>query len=95
MSVWALHPNAHQPNMQSCTTYNDVLSDLDIDDLLIASSSERQHEQHLRLIFQLLGQYGLCVKVDICVLGTTNVKFLGYKISERGSIPLPDWVYVQ
>lgn len=76
---------------------NQVLAGLDfvfayIDDLLIASSSQEEHRQHLKIIFSRLKEHGLQINVDKCVFGVETVEFLGYKISNGGSAPLPDKV---
>lgn len=63
-----------------------------IDDLLVASTDEQQHVQHLRLLFQRLSQYGLCINAEKCVLGSAEVDFLGYRITALGSAPLPNRV---
>lgn len=76
---------------------NQVLARLDfvfayIDNLLIASSSQEEHRQHLKIIFSRLKEHGLQINVDKCVFEAEAVEFLGYKISNGGSAPLPDKV---
>ncbi|BHF69275.1 hypothetical protein SprV_0301231800 [Sparganum proliferum] len=39
-----------------------------VDDVLVASSSEQEHLQHLRLIFERLSQFGVFINVSKCVL---------------------------
>ncbi|GFR15331.1 retrovirus-related Pol polyprotein from transposon 297 [Trichonephila clavata] len=51
------------------------------DDLLIASSFEDEHLDHLHKIFSRLRDYGLKLNPDKCVLGKTSVKFLGCLIT--------------
>ncbi|GFS87099.1 retrovirus-related Pol polyprotein from transposon 297 [Trichonephila clavipes] len=62
------------------------------DDLLIASSSENEHLDHLHQIFSRLRDYGLKLNTDKCVLGKTSVKFLGCLITAEGVKPLLDKV---
>ncbi|GFV45753.1 hypothetical protein TNCV_2409361 [Trichonephila clavipes] len=62
------------------------------DDLLIASSSEDEHLDHLHEIFSHLRDYGFKLNPDKCVLGKTSVKFLGCLITVEGVKPLPDKV---
>ncbi|GFT16646.1 retrovirus-related Pol polyprotein from transposon 17.6 [Trichonephila clavipes] len=62
------------------------------DDLLIASSSEDEHLDHLHQIFSRLRDYGLKLNPDKCVLGKASVKFLGCLITAEGVKPLPDKV---
>ncbi|GFT96830.1 retrovirus-related Pol polyprotein from transposon 297 [Trichonephila clavipes] len=51
------------------------------DDLLIASSSEDEHLDHLHQIFSRLRDYGLKLNSNKCVLGKASVKFLSCLIS--------------
>ncbi|GFV27375.1 retrovirus-related Pol polyprotein from transposon 297 [Trichonephila clavipes] len=62
------------------------------DDLLIASSSEDEHLDHLHQIFSRLRDYVLKLNPDKCVLVKTSVKFLGCRLTAEGIIPLPDKV---
>lgn len=63
-----------------------------IDDLLIASTSLAEHEEHLRLVFDRLRRYGLSINIEKSALGSDTVDFLGYRISTQGSSPLPERV---
>lgn len=58
-----------------------------IDDILIASNSEEEHKDHLHLVLQRLQKFGLTINVQKSVIGEKTVKFLGYNISEKGTIP--------
>lgn len=49
-----------------------------IDDLLIASNSEGEHEQHLRVLFECLRKYGVVVNPKKCTFGRTELNFLGF-----------------
>lgn len=59
-----------------------------LDDFLIFSRSEAQHEEHLRMVFARLKDYGMLLNTSKCVFGAQEVTFLGYSISERGTRPL-------
>lgn len=59
-----------------------------LDDFLIYSRSESEHEEHLREVFKRLKQYGMLVNTSKCVLGVSEVTFLGYLISGSGCRPL-------
>lgn len=59
-----------------------------LDDFLIYSRSEAEHEEHLRIVFTRLKQYGMLVNTAKCVLGAPEVTFLGYRISSDGCRPL-------
>jgi len=52
---------------------NEVLQELDfryayIDDILVASNSEEQHEAHLRQLFTRLTEYGVRINPSKCIL---------------------------
>lgn len=59
-----------------------------LDDFLIYSRSEAEHEDHLREVFKRLKKYGMLVNTSKCVFGAHEVKFLGYLITEKGCRPL-------
>lgn len=44
-----------------------------IDDILIASSSEFEHQEHLKLVFQRLEKYGLAINLEKCKFGVSQV----------------------
>jgi hypothetical protein len=53
--------------------------------VLVASTSEEEHELHLRTLFQRLGEYGALLNPAKCVSGATEVTFLGYTVSAEGT----------
>lgn len=59
-----------------------------LDDFLVFSRDEVQHEQHLRQIFTRLKKYGMVINTSKCVFGVSKVDFLGFSISESGTRPL-------
>ncbi|GFX45026.1 transposon Tf2-6 polyprotein [Trichonephila clavipes] len=59
-----------------------------IDDILVASSSEAEHIQHLRLLFQRLDQYGLSINPSKCTFGVPTLNFLGFQVCSSGIKPL-------
>ncbi|GFS98869.1 hypothetical protein TNCV_3528521 [Trichonephila clavipes] len=63
-----------------------------IDDILVASSSEAEHIQHLRLLFQRLDQYGLSINPSKCTFGVPTLNFLGFQVCSSGIKPLEDRV---
>lgn len=63
-----------------------------IDDILVASESEEEHEKHLEQLFQRLQSYGIIVNLEKCELGKSTLSFLGHKITPKGVSPLPDKV---
>lgn len=76
---------------------DEVLRGLDfcypyIDDVLVASETPQQHEQHLKQVFQRFQDHGILINVTKCTLGQPRVTFLGYSISAEGTLPLPEKV---
>ncbi|GFQ75505.1 retrovirus-related Pol polyprotein from transposon opus [Trichonephila clavata] len=52
-----------------------------LDDVLIASSSEEEHEKHVKLVFDRFQQYGLRINLAKSVMGADQVEYLGYLIT--------------
>lgn len=50
-----------------------------IDDVLIASTTEDEHEKHLREIFKRLHDYGVKINPTKSTFGEKQVEFLGYR----------------
>ena len=59
-----------------------------IDDVLIASSSEEEHKQHLHLVFNRFKEYGILIHPNKCELGVSSLHFLGHVINSDGIQPL-------
>jgi hypothetical protein len=55
-----------------------------IDDILVFSKTEEEHENHLRLVLEKLRSNKLYAKFSKCEFWLTNVAFLGHVISARG-----------
>ena len=55
-----------------------------VDDILIYSQSEREHEDHLRVVLQLLRDHQLYAKLSKCEFWLTEVRFLGHMVSASG-----------
>ena len=60
-----------------------------LDDILIASETEEQHLEHLTMVFDRLEENGLVVKAEKCLLGVSEIDFLGHRVSKNGILPLP------
>ncbi|GFT85427.1 transposon Tf2-6 polyprotein [Nephila pilipes] len=58
--------------------------------LIVASSSEAEHIQHLHLLFECLNQYGLSINPSKCTFGVPTLKFLGFQVCSTGIKPLED-----
>ena len=55
-----------------------------IDDILIYSGSKEDHEEHLRVVLQILRENQLYVKFSKCQFWLDSVAFLGHVISAEG-----------
>ena len=55
-----------------------------VDDILIYSQSEWEHEYHLRIVLQLLRDHQLYAKFSKCEFWLTQVIFLGHVMSASG-----------
>jgi hypothetical protein len=55
-----------------------------IDDILVYSRSEEEHEEHLRLVLQKLREHRLYAKLSKCEFWVKQVAFLGHIISKGG-----------
>ena len=55
-----------------------------LDDILIFSENEKDHEAHVYEILSHLRQYELYVKLEKCQFSVDTVEFLGYVISRHG-----------
>src|SRR5438552_8941455 len=55
-----------------------------IDDILIFSKTEEEHEEHLRLVLQKLRDHQLYAKLSKCEFWLKEISFLGHIISEGG-----------
>ena len=60
-----------------------------IDDILIYSSSEEEHEYHLRLVLQRLREHQLYAKFSKCELWLPQVAFLGHIVGKDGILVDP------
>lgn len=71
---------------------DEITRDLDfcyvyIDDVLVMSTSEEEHLQHLTSLFERLREQGLIVNPSKCVFGAKEVQFLGYTVNTHGIRP--------
>ena len=62
-------------------TYLDQFVVVFIDDILIYSKFEEEHEDHLRVVLQILRDHLLYAKFRKCEFWFTEVKFLGLVLS--------------
>ena len=59
-----------------------------IDDVLVASTDEAEHKNHLKLIFDRFKEYGVFINPDKCEFGQSSLHFLGHVVDENGIRPL-------
>ena len=56
-----------------------------IDDILVFSKSEEEHEQHLRMVLDKLREHQLYAKFRKCEFWLHEVGFLGHVLTKEGS----------
>ncbi|KAL2243599.1 UNVERIFIED_CONTAM: Transposon Tf2-12 polyprotein [Sesamum indicum] len=63
-----------------------------IDDILVYSKDRDEHEQHLRIVLQILKEKELYAKLSKCEFWVNQVVFLGHVVSGDGVMPDPSKV---
>ena len=63
-----------------------------VDDILIYSQSEWEHEDHLRIVLQLLRDHQLYAKFSKCEFWLTGVRFLRHVVSASAMLVDPEKV---
>jgi hypothetical protein len=61
-----------------------------IDDILIYSKNREEHEEHLRLVLQVLREHHIYAKFSKCDFFQKQIHYLGHVISEEGVAIDPD-----
>ncbi|GJW26405.1 putative reverse transcriptase domain-containing protein [Tanacetum coccineum] len=67
-----------------CKPYLDKFVIVFIDDILIYSRNKQEHEEHLKLILELLKKEELYAKFSKCEFWIPKVQFLGHVIDSKG-----------
>ncbi|GJW14392.1 putative reverse transcriptase domain-containing protein [Tanacetum coccineum] len=67
-----------------CKPYLDKFVIIFIDDILIYSKNKKEHEEHLKLILELLKKEELYAKFSKCEFWIPKVQFLGHVIDSEG-----------
>jgi hypothetical protein len=60
-----------------------------LDDILIYSKSEEEHEQHLRMVLWVLREYQIYAKLSKCSFYQRQIHYLGHIISKEGIVVDP------
>nr|GEW43440.1 hypothetical protein [Tanacetum cinerariifolium] len=67
-----------------CKPYLEKFVIVFIDDILIYSKDEKEHEEHLKAILELLKKKELYAKFSMCEIWIPKVQFLGHVIDSQG-----------
>ena len=59
-----------------------------IDDIIIYSENEEEHAHHVQIVFSLLQQANLKMKIEKCNFGVKRIEFLGFDLRPDGIRPL-------
>jgi hypothetical protein len=62
----------------------DIFTIVYLDDILIYSKTQEEHDNHVRQVLQRLQEYGLYAKLEKCSFDRNQVEFLGYVVSQEG-----------
>ncbi|KAJ8878895.1 hypothetical protein PR048_019498 [Dryococelus australis] len=62
-----------------------------VDDILIGPVDEQKHSDHIRRVFQH-EVFHIHIKLSKCIFGASEVPFLGFLVSAKGVLPIPDHV---
>ena len=78
-------PATFQAYIEDCLwPYIDDFAVCYIDDILIYSTNEEEHEEPVQIVLERLREFGLYGKAEKCRFGVSEVGFLGYVISPDG-----------
>ena len=64
--------------------YLDLFVIVFIDDILVYSKSKKEHEEHLRMVLEMLREKKLYAKFSKCEFWLDAVSFLGHVVSKEG-----------
>ena len=72
------------PYEQCLQWYLDKFVLVFLDEILVYSKNEKEHEEHLRLTLQLLREHQLYAKLSKCDFDRDRIQYLGHIISDEG-----------
>ena len=61
-----------------------------IDDILVYSKMEEEHDEHIRIVLQTLRKHKLYAKFDKCNFYQKGIQYLGHVISSEGIVVDPE-----
>lgn len=61
-----------------------------IDDILIFGIDQKSHDERLKIILGRLKEFNVLLNKDKCVIGKTDIEFLGHRLSSNGIKPTHD-----
>ena len=70
--------------------YLDMFVIVFLDDILVYSRSEEEHEHHLRMVLQVLRENQLYAKLSKCSFYQKKIHYLGHIISKDGIVVDPE-----
>ena len=74
--------------------YLDLFVIVFIDDILVYSKSKKEHEEHLRIVLEMLSEKKLYTKFSKCEFWLDSVTFLGHVFSKDGVMVDPFMIEV-
>ena len=72
--------------------YLDKFVLVSLDDILVYSKNQEEHEEHLRLTLKLLREHQLYAKLSKCDFYRDRIQYLGHIISEEGISHMLAWL---
>lgn len=60
-----------------------------LDDIYVEGDDQQQHDERLNQVLDRLKSRGVCLNVDKCEIGVSEVQFLGHVVSENSIRPSP------
>ena len=63
-----------------------------IDDVLLASKTPAEHQQHLRTVLERFQEHGIVINPAKCEFGVPELSFLGFQVDKHGIRPLEERV---
>ena len=58
-----------------------------LDDIVVGGATEQEHNQRLKQVLERLGHHNVILNREKCVVGLTEIEYLGHKLSRKGIQP--------